>query len=134
MIVGIDLGTTNSVMAFLDEEQETEIIENSKGDQKTPSVVLLEDDEGDINAVVGETADRKRKMYPDRTLHRTKQEIDKDDLPTYDIDGKDENPTPIEAATYILRHLKNEGEAKISSDLLTRENDVNGGGTMTAKG
>jgi len=58
MIVGIDLGTTNSVMAFLDEEQETEIIENSKGDQKTPSVVLLEDDEGDINAVVGETADR----------------------------------------------------------------------------
>lgn len=127
MIIGIDLGTTNSVMAFLNEGQETETISNKKGNEKTPSVVLLEDSDDGINAVVGETAENKQKLYPDRTLHRTKQDIDKDDLPTYEIEGKEDNPTPINAAAYILRHLKNGAETKIDPNLLARKDDVGDG-------
>ena len=131
MIIGIDLGTTNSVAAYLNDEHEAEILENDDGNEKTPSVVLLEEDDGETRPVVGETAERRRLLAPDRVLHRTKQDMDKDELPSYEIEGKDRDPDPVEAAAMILRHMKNEATATLAPGA---DGDGNGDGDGDARG
>jgi molecular chaperone DnaK len=111
MIIGIDLGTTNSVVAYFTEEGDTETIDNDQGNEKTPSVVMIEDDDGEENVTVGDTAERKRTLDPERVLARTKQDIDKDELPTYDIGGTEYDA--IDAGAYVLDYLKTQAEQKL---------------------
>ena len=63
MIVGIDLGTTNSLIAYFTEEG-PKIIPNRLGNHLTPSVVSMDEDE---QIYVGETA--KERISPNRDLH-----------------------------------------------------------------
>jgi molecular chaperone DnaK len=70
-IIGIDLGTTNSCVAFRDGEK-VRVIENSEGDRTTPSVVAFTED-GEV--LVGQAAKRQAVTNPANTLHAVKRLI-----------------------------------------------------------
>src|SRR6185295_9081984 len=68
-IIGIDLGTTNSVVAVM-EGSEVKVIANAEGNRLTPSVVAY-NDKGDV--LVGEPAKRQAVMNPRRTIYSIKR-------------------------------------------------------------
>src|SRR5689334_9286415 len=101
--VGIDLGTTNSVVAVL-EAGEPSVIPNAEGARTTPSVVAFSKT-GEV--LVGEVAKRQAITNPDRTIRSVKRHIG---TPwTIDIDGKQYNAQEISAR--ILQKLKRDAEA-----------------------
>ena len=71
MIVGIDLGTTNSLVAYYTEDG-PRIIPNRLGKNLTPSVVSV-DEEG--NVYVGETARERMNLYPDSVAQTFKRSM-----------------------------------------------------------
>ena len=101
--VGIDLGTTNSVVAVLEGGEPT-VIANAEGARTTPSVVAFAKD-GEVLA--GEVAKRQGVTNVDRTIRSVKRHIGTDW--TIDIDGKSFNPQQISA--FILQKLKRDAEA-----------------------
>ena len=102
--VGIDLGTTNSVVAVL-EAGEPAVIPNSEGSRTTPSVVGYSKS-GEI--LVGEVAKRQAITNPDRTVRSVKRHMG-DKGWTVEIDGK--AWTPQEVSAQILLKLKRDAEA-----------------------
>jgi molecular chaperone DnaK len=101
--VGIDLGTTNSVVTVL-EGGEPNVIANAEGSRTTPSVVAFAKN-GEV--LVGEVAKRQAVTNPDRTIRSVKRHMGTDW--TVDIDGKKQNPQQISA--FILQKLKRDAEA-----------------------
>jgi molecular chaperone DnaK len=101
--VGIDLGTTNSVVSTL-EAGEPVVIPNAEGSRVTPSVVGYSKT-GEI--LVGEVAKRQAITNPDRTVRSIKRQMGHKDW-TIDIDGK--NWTPQEISAQILGKLKRDAE------------------------
>src|SRR6476661_2416880 len=101
--VGIDLGTTNSVVAVL-EAGEPSVIPNAEGARTTPSVVAFSKT-GEV--LVGEVAKRQAITNPDRTIRSVKRHIGTDW--TIDIDGKKYNAQEISAR--ILQKLKRDAES-----------------------
>ncbi len=101
--VGIDLGTTNSVVAVL-EAGEPVVIPNAEGGRTTPSVVGFAKS-GEV--LVGEVAKRQAITNPDRTIRSVKRQVGSGW--TVDIDGKDYTPQEISAR--ILGKLKRDAEA-----------------------
>ncbi|MFN2491133.1 MAG: molecular chaperone DnaK [Actinomycetota bacterium] len=101
--VGIDLGTTNSVVAVLEGGEPT-VMPNAEGGRTTPSVVAFSRD-GEV--LVGEVAKRQAITNPDRTIRSIKRAMGTDDKVT--IDGKDYSPQEISAR--ILMKLKADAEA-----------------------
>src|ERR1700757_640847 len=124
-IIGIDLGTTNSVVAVM-EGNEVKVIPNQEGNRLTPSVVAFTD-KGDI--LVGDPAKRQAITNPRRTIYSIKRFMGRrhkevaseeklvpykivggpDELVKVDIDGK--LYTPPEISAMILRKLKEAAEA-----------------------
>ena len=102
--VGIDLGTTNSVIAFL-EAGEPVVIPNSEGARTTPSVVAFSKT-GEV--LVGEVAKRQAITNPDRTFRSIKRHMG-EAWKSEDIDGKQYTPQEISART--LMKLKRDAEA-----------------------
>src|SRR6188472_2493183 len=102
--VGIDLGTTNSVVSVL-EAGEPVVIPNAEGSRTTPSVVGFSKN-GEI--LVGEVAKRQAITNPDRTIRSVKRHMG-DKSWTVDIDGK--GWTPQEVSSQILLKLKRDAEA-----------------------
>jgi molecular chaperone DnaK len=102
--VGIDLGTTNSVVAVL-EGGEPVVAPNTEGARTTPSVVGFAKN-GEI--LVGEVAKRQAITNPDRTVRSVKRHMGARDW-GIDIDGK--NWTPQEVSAQILGKLKRDAEA-----------------------
>ncbi len=100
--VGIDLGTTNSVVSVL-EGGEPKVIANAEGFRTTPSVVAYTKD-GDV--LVGETAKRQAVTNVDRTVASVKRHIGTDW--TFEVDGK--KWTPQEISARILQKLKHDAE------------------------
>ncbi|MCU1542858.1 MAG: dnaK [Microbacteriaceae bacterium] len=100
--VGIDLGTTNSVVAVLEGGEPT-VIANAEGFRTTPSVVAFTKD-GDV--LVGETAKRQNVTNVDRTITSVKRHMGT--TWTVDIDGK--KYTPQEISARILAKLKRDAE------------------------
>ncbi|HWL78602.1 molecular chaperone DnaK [Microbacterium sp.] len=101
--VGIDLGTTNSVVAVL-EGGEPKVITNAEGFRTTPSVVAFTKD-GEV--LVGETAKRQAVTNVDRTITSVKRHMGTD-WKTQPIDGK--TYTPQEISARILQKLKRDAE------------------------
>ncbi len=101
--VGIDLGTTNSVVAVL-EGGEPKVITNAEGFRTTPSVVAFTKD-GEV--LVGETAKRQAVTNVDRTITSVKRHMGTD-WKTPPIDGK--TYTPQEISARILQKLKRDAE------------------------
>ncbi|HEU4354945.1 MAG TPA: molecular chaperone DnaK [Actinomycetota bacterium] len=102
--VGIDLGTTNSVVAVL-EGGEPVVAPNTEGSRTTPSVVGFAKN-GEI--LVGEVAKRQAITNPDRTVRSVKRHMGAKDW-SVDIDGK--GWTPQEVSAQILAKLKRDAEA-----------------------
>ncbi|GAA1779725.1 MULTISPECIES: molecular chaperone DnaK [Leucobacter] len=100
--VGIDLGTTNSVVAVLEGGEPT-VIANAEGFRTTPSIVAFTKD-GEV--LVGETAKRQAVTNVDRTIASVKRHMGTDW--TTDIDGKKYTPQEISART--LMKLKRDAE------------------------
>ena len=103
--VGIDLGTTNSVIAFLEAGEPT-VIPNAEGARTTPSVVAFAKSGGEI--LVGEVAKRQAITNPDRTIRSIKREMGRKDW-SLDVDGKKWIPQEISAQ--VLTKLKRDAEA-----------------------
>ena len=101
--VGIDLGTTNSVVAVLEGGEPT-VIANAEGSRTTPSVVAFSKS-GEV--LVGEIAKRQAVTNVDHTISSVKRHVGTDW--TADIDGKDYTPQEISAR--ILGKLKTDAEA-----------------------
>jgi molecular chaperone DnaK len=102
--VGIDLGTTNSVVSVLEAGEPT-VIPNAEGGRTTPSVVAFSKS-GEI--LVGEVAKRQAITNPDRTIRSVKRHMG-DAGWSIDIDGK--KYTPQEISARILQKLKRDAEA-----------------------
>jgi molecular chaperone DnaK len=100
--VGIDLGTTNSVVAVLEGGEPT-VIANAEGFRTTPSVVAFTKD-GDV--LVGETAKRQAVTNVDRTISSVKRHMGTDW--STDVDGK--KFTSQEISARILAKLKRDAE------------------------
>ncbi len=101
--VGIDLGTTNSVVSVL-EAGEPVVIPNAEGSRTTPSVVAFSKT-GEV--LVGEVAKRQAITNPDRTIRSVKRHMGTNW--SVDIDGKAYNAQEISAR--ILQKLKRDAEA-----------------------
>ncbi|MEU6080095.1 molecular chaperone DnaK [Streptomyces sp. NPDC047108] len=101
--VGIDLGTTNSVVSVLEGGEPT-VITNAEGARTTPSVVAFAKN-GEV--LVGEVAKRQAVTNVDRTIRSVKRHMGTDWK--IDLDGKDFNPQQISA--FILQKLKRDAES-----------------------
>jgi len=101
--VGIDLGTTNSVVSVLEGGEPT-VIPNAEGGRTTPSVVAFAKS-GEV--LVGEVAKRQAITNPDRTVRSVKRQMGTSW--TIDIDGK--AYTAQEISARILQKLKRDAEA-----------------------
>ncbi len=124
-IIGIDLGTTNSVVAVM-EGKEAKVIPNAEGNRLTPSVVAFTD-KGEI--LVGEPAKRQAVTNPKRTIYsikrfmgrRHKEVAEEEKMVPYEIVGgpddyvkvkiDDREYTPPEISAHILRKLKESAES-----------------------
>src|SRR6201994_1747659 len=124
-IIGIDLGTTNSVVAVM-EGGEVKVIANQEGNRLTPSIVAFTDK---AERLVGDPAKRQAITNPRRTIYSIKRfmgrrhkEVESeeklvpykivggpDDLVKVEVDGK--TFTPPEISAMILRNLKESAEA-----------------------
>ena len=101
--VGIDLGTTNSVVAVL-EGGEPEVIGNAEGHRTTPSVVAFSKG-GEV--LVGDQAKRQAITNPDRTVRSVKRQMGTD----WSIDVDDRSYTSQEISARILQKLKRDAES-----------------------
>ncbi|MBV8727693.1 MAG: molecular chaperone DnaK [Candidatus Eremiobacteraeota bacterium] len=100
-VVGIDLGTTNSVVAVMEGSQPT-VIANAEGSRTTPSVVAFTKTG---ERLVGQLAKRQAITNPDRTISSIKRHMGEPDY-RIKIDGKDY--TPQEISAMILQKLVND--------------------------
>ncbi len=124
-IIGIDLGTTNSVVAVM-EGKEAKVIPNAEGNRLTPSVVAFTD-KGEV--LVGEPARRQAVTNPKRTVYSIKRFMGRrhsevateEKMVPYEVVGGaedyvkvragDKTYTPSEISAMILRKLKEAAEA-----------------------
>src|SRR5204862_7212355 len=107
--VGIDLGTTNSVVSVL-EAGEPNVIPNAEGARTTPSVVGFSKT-GEV--LVGEVAKRQAITNPDRTIRSVKRHMGA--AWSVDIDGK--TYTAQEISARILQKLKRDAESYLGEDV-----------------
>jgi len=132
-VIGIDLGTTNSCVAVMD-GKDTKIIENAEGARTTPSMIGFADD-GD--RLVGQPAKRQAVTNPEKTIFAVKRLIGRraDDAPTksfaqlvpYEIKPAkngdawigvgDEEYSPSQMSSFILRKLKEDAEAFLGEEV-----------------
>ena len=108
-VIGIDLGTTNSCVAFL-EGGEPVVIPNSEGMRTTPSVVAFGKDG---ERIVGEPAKRQAVVNPDRTISSIKRHMGTDHK--VKIDGT--NHTPQDISAMVLQKLKADAEAYLGQKI-----------------
>ncbi|MGI8758543.1 MAG: molecular chaperone DnaK [Acidimicrobiales bacterium] len=109
--VGIDLGTTNSVVSVLEGGEPT-VIPNAEGGRTTPSVVAFAAKGGEV--LVGEVAKRQAITNPDRTIRSVKRQMGTG-WRTSDIDGK--RYTAQEISARILQKLKRDAEAYLGDSV-----------------
>jgi molecular chaperone DnaK len=107
--VGIDLGTTNSVVAILEGGEPT-VIANAEGSRTTPSVVAFAKN---AEVLVGEVAKRQAVTNVDRTIRSVKRHMGTDW--TVAIDGKKFTPQQISA--FVLQKLKRDAEAYLGEKI-----------------
>ncbi|MDH3500345.1 MAG: molecular chaperone DnaK, partial [Acidimicrobiia bacterium] len=108
--VGIDLGTTNSVIAVLEGGEPT-IVPNAEGARTTPSVVAFKDGE----VLVGEVAKRQAITNPDNTIRSVKRHMGTN----WSVDAEGKSYTAQEISARILMKLKRDAEAYLGSEVTT---------------
>lgn len=134
IVLGIDLGTTNSAMAYVVAGKAT-IIENAEGARTTPSAFYY--NSKDSSVVIGEIAKRNSVLYPEDTFYEAKRFIGRSfsdpevqgdiKLMPYKVIEKnskvkivtkqDKEYSPEEISAAVLRKLKNDAEAKLGQSI-----------------
>ena len=109
-VYGIDLGTTYSCIAHIDEHGKPTVIKNIEGENITPSVVFFDDDQ----RVVGKEAKNVAKMYPDRVVDMVKRQIGSE---SYCFDYGDEKYRAEEISAFILRKLVGDAESALGEKI-----------------
>jgi len=107
--VGIDLGTTNSVVAILEGGEPT-VIANAEGSRTTPSVVAFAKN---AEVLVGEVAKRQAVTNVDRTIRSVKRHMGTDWTVTID----DKKFTPQQISAFILQKLKRDAESYLGEKI-----------------
>jgi len=107
--VGIDLGTTNSVVAVLS-GGEPEVIANSEGSRTTPSVVVFAKN-GEV--LVGEVAKRQAVTNVDRTIRSVKRQMGTD----WNVKIDDKKFTAQQISAFILQKLKRDAESYLGETI-----------------
>ncbi|SDG43263.1 molecular chaperone DnaK [Sinosporangium album] len=107
--VGIDLGTTNSVVSILEGGEPT-VITNAQGSRTTPSVVAFAKN-GEV--LVGEVAKRQAVTNVDRTIRSVKREMGTNW--SVEIDGK--KFTPQQISSFVLQKLKQDAESYLGEKI-----------------
>ncbi|MGI8867625.1 MAG: molecular chaperone DnaK [Mycobacteriales bacterium] len=107
--VGIDLGTTNSVVSVLEGGEPT-VIANAEGSRTTPSVVAFAKN-GDV--LVGEIAKRQAVTNVDRTVRSVKRHMGTD----WSIEIDSKKDTPQEISARVLQKLKNDAESYLGEEV-----------------
>ncbi len=133
-VIGIDLGTTNSCVAFMEGGKEPKVIENSEGMRTTPSIVAFTDDG---ERLVGHPAKRQAVTNPENTLYAIKRMIGRrfddktvkkeHDLVPYKIikadngdawvEAKGEKYSPSQISAFILQKMKETAESYLGEDV-----------------
>jgi molecular chaperone DnaK len=110
-VVGIDLGTTFSAVAYINQHGKAEIISNREGERITPSVVLFDGD----TPIVGTIAKRSAVANPLSICQFVKRQMGEKDwrFPA----ENDKEYTPEEVAALILRRLKEDAQAALGCDI-----------------
>ena len=106
--VGIDLGTTNSVVAVLEGGEPT-VVANAEGNRTTPSIVAFKGEE----VLVGELAKRQAITNPDNTIRSIKREIGT----SWKQKFEGNEYTPQEISARILQKLKRDAESYLGEDV-----------------
>ena len=106
--VGIDLGTTNSVVAVLEGGEPT-VIANAEGNRTTPSIVAFKGEE----VLVGELAKRQAITNPDNTVRSIKRQVGTNWKEKFE----NKEYTPQEVSARILQKLKRDAESYIGEDV-----------------
>jgi len=109
-VVGIDLGTTNSVIAWIKPDGAVEVIPNAEGARTTPSIVSFTKS-GEI--IVGEPAKRQLILNSDRTIRSIKRKMGSD----YKVRIDDKEYTPQEISALVLKKLKKDAEEYLNGDI-----------------
>ncbi len=107
--VGIDLGTTNSVVSILEGGEPT-VIANAEGSRTTPSVVAFAKN-GEV--LVGEVAKRQAVTNVDRTIRSVKRQMGTD----WTVKIDDKTFTPQQISAFILQKLKRDAEAYLGEKI-----------------
>ena len=103
-IFGIDLGTTYSCIAYVDEYGRPSIVPNVDSDRTTPSVVLFSGDE----RIVGKEAKNSSKLEPDNVVDMVKRFMGKSS--EFAFIYNEQNYTPEEISSYIIKKLVQDAE------------------------
>jgi molecular chaperone DnaK len=104
--VGIDLGTTFSAIAWVNDHGVPEVIPNAEGDRITPSVILFEEED----VIVGTYAKQAATVYPEQIVEFVKREMGEDNY-RFRYRGRDYNAE--ELSHFILAKLKHDAELKL---------------------
>lgn len=109
--VGIDLGTTYSSVAIMNENGTAELVPNSESERLTPSAVFFDDDA----IIVGQDAKDATTKYPDRVVMFVKRQMDNTTPWYYTYDGQKYGAADVSGI--ILKKLKQDAEKHLGRDL-----------------
>ncbi|WP_433771197.1 Hsp70 family protein [Bacillus wiedmannii] len=105
-VYGIDLGTTYSCIAKIDEHNKAVVMTNSEGERITPSVVYFEDGGNRTNVIVGTAAKENSKLYPNDVVSFVKRQMGTD----YVFEHSDEEYRAEVISSLILKKLAKDAE------------------------
>ena len=109
-IVGIDLGTTNSAVACMDDFGRPQVLPNADGKKITPSVVQIREDG---SMLVGESAKLEMALEAENTAHFFKRDMGTSTV--YEYRGR--NYTPVDLSAAVLRQLKTDAESALGREV-----------------
>jgi molecular chaperone DnaK (HSP70) len=109
-IFGIDLGTTYSSIAYVDEYGKAVIIPNAENERLTPSVVFFDEN----NIVVGEVAKESAKLYPNEVVSFIKRSMGE---PNFIFEYGNQRYRPEEISAYILKKLAQDAQQHLKEKL-----------------
>src|ERR1051326_4061921 len=109
-IIGIDLGTTNSAVAYVNQFGRPEVLPNADGKKITPSVVQIC---ADGSMLVGESAKLEMALEAANTAHFFKRAMGTSIV--YEYRGRSYTPTDLSAA--VLRQLKEDAERELNREV-----------------
>ncbi|WP_028128956.1 Hsp70 family protein [Selenomonas sp. AE3005] len=110
-VFGIDLGTTYSCIAYVDENGMPTVVKNMEGDNTTPSVVFFEDEN---NVTVGQVAKENAVIEPQKTVSFVKEHMGKDD---FDFAPYGQKISPEEVSSHILRKVTKDAAEQLGTEV-----------------